>query len=71
VLYVISAGIAEIQNPRMGWDCINKYLPLFRPYIPVHWIPAIPAGMTWTWGVYMAEAYGVSILNDFPASGTE
>jgi len=55
----------------MGWDCINKYLPLFRPYIPVHWIPAIPAGMTWTWGVYMAEAYGVSILNDFPASGTE
>jgi len=56
-LFVILAGIAEIQNPRMGRG-INKYLPLFRSYTPIHWIPAIPAGMTWILDDYMAEAYG-------------
>jgi len=30
-----------------GGYCINKYLQLFRSYIPIHWIPAISAGMTW------------------------
>jgi len=33
---VISAGIAEIQKPRMA-----SY-----EHLPVLWIPAIPAGMT-------------------------
>jgi hypothetical protein len=33
---VISAGIAEIQRPRMASD----------EHIPVVWIPAVHAGMT-------------------------
>jgi len=43
------------RSRTQGWGGLYKYLSIFRSYFPVHWILAIPAGMTWTWGVLIKK----------------